>query len=100
LSEDNLAKQLWFIRASLATVPKTAHHVARVTPRVAAQPPAGTAEDLLTKAIAIADRLGMMALRDAQDISWLGITLAPDAQYWSLAPLGVDLYDGLPGIAF
>ena len=99
LSEDDLTRQLWFIRASLATVPKTAHRVARATPRVAAQPPAVTREELLAQATAIADRLDMMALRDAQDVSWLGITLAHDAQYWSLAPLGADLYDGLPGIA-
>jgi type 2 lantibiotic biosynthesis protein LanM len=99
LSEDDLVKQLWFIRASLATVPKTAHHVARVTPPVAAPPPAVTRAEILSQAVAIADRLGMMALRDAQNVSWLGITLARDAQYWSLAPLGADLYDGLPGIA-
>jgi type 2 lantibiotic biosynthesis protein LanM len=98
LSEDDLTKQLWFIRASLATVPKAAHRVARATPHMAASAPAVTREDLLAQAMAIADRLDMTALRDAQHISWLGITLAPDAQYWSLAPLGVDLYDGLPGI--
>jgi type 2 lantibiotic biosynthesis protein LanM len=99
LSEDDLAKQLWFIRASLATVPKTAHHVARVTPPVAVPPSAVTRAEILSQAIAIADRLDMMALRDAQHVSWLGITLARDAEYWSLTPLGADLYDGLPGIA-
>ena len=99
LSEDDLTRQLWFIRASLATVPKTAHRVARATPRVSAQPPAVTREDLLAQATAIADSLDMLAVRDAQDVSWLGITLAHNAQYWSLALLGVDLYDGLPGIA-
>jgi type 2 lantibiotic biosynthesis protein LanM len=99
LSEDDLTRQLWFIRASLATVPKTAHRVARAIPRVSAQPPMVTREALLAQAMAIADRLDMMALRDAPDISWLGITLARDEQYWSLASLGADLYDGLPGIA-
>lgn len=99
LSEDDLTRQLWFIRASLATVPKTAHRVARAIPRVSAQPAAVTREELLAQSIAIADRLDMLALRDAQDVSWLGITLARDEQYWSLAPLGADLYDGLPGIA-
>jgi type 2 lantibiotic biosynthesis protein LanM len=99
LSDDDLTRQLWFIRASLATVPKTAHRVARATPRVSAQPPAVTREEILAQAMAIADRLGMMALQDAQDVSWLGITLAHNAQYWSLVPLGADLYDGLPGIA-
>ena len=99
LSEDDLSRQLWFIRASLATVPKTAHRVARAAPRVSAHPAAVTREELLAQAMAIADRLDIMALRDAQDVSWLGITLARDEQYWSLAPLGVDLYDGVSGIA-
>ncbi|HSX80727.1 MAG TPA: type 2 lanthipeptide synthetase LanM, partial [Candidatus Saccharimonadia bacterium] len=36
--------------------------------------------------------------RDAGEVSWLGITLVHE-QYWSLAPLGADLYDGLPGVA-
>ena len=98
LCEDDLAKQLWFIRASLATLPKITHHVARTTPRVSARSTAVTREELLAQAMAIADRLDLMALRDAGEISWLGITLVRE-QYWSLTPLGADLYDGLPGIA-
>src|SRR5262249_265079 len=98
LGEDDLAKQLWFIRASLATLPKITHHVARAMPRVSAPPVAVTREALLAQAIAIADRLDRLALRDAGEVSWLGITLVRE-QYWSLAPLGADLYDGLPGIA-
>ncbi len=98
LCEDDLATQLWFIRASLATLPKITHHVARVTPRVSAQPAALTREELLAQAMAIVDRLDMTALRDAEEVSWLGITLVHE-QYWSLTPLGADLYDGLPGVA-
>jgi type 2 lantibiotic biosynthesis protein LanM len=98
LCEDDLAKQRWFIRASLATLPKTTHHVVQTTPRVSTRPAAVTREAILAQAMAIADRLDMMALRDAGEISWLGITLVRD-QYWSLTPLGPDLYDGLPGVA-
>jgi len=98
LCEDDLAKQLWFIRVSLATMPKTTHHVARATPRVTVQPAPITHKELLAQAMAIADRLDMTALRDAEEIAWLGITLVRE-QYWSLTPLGADLYDGLPGIA-
>jgi len=98
LCEDDLTRQLWFIRASLATLPKITHHVARATPYVSAQPATVTREALLSQAMAIADRLDMMALRDAEEVAWLGITLVRE-QYWSLAPLGADLYDGLPGIA-
>jgi class II lanthipeptide synthase len=98
LCKDDLAKQLWFIRASLATLPKITHHVARATPCVSAQPAIITREELLAQAMAIADRLDLMALRDAEEVAWLGITLVRE-QCWSLTPLGADLYDGLPGIA-
>jgi type 2 lantibiotic biosynthesis protein LanM len=97
LCEDDLAKQLWFIRASLATLPKITHHVAHAAPRVSAQPAAVTREELLAQAMAIADHLDRTALRDAGEVAWLGITLVRE-QYWSLTPLGADLYDGLPGI--
>ncbi|HWT83854.1 MAG TPA: type 2 lanthipeptide synthetase LanM, partial [Candidatus Methylomirabilis sp.] len=32
------------------------------------------------------------------DASWIGLTLA-NQQHWSILPLGLDLYDGLPGVA-
>jgi type 2 lantibiotic biosynthesis protein LanM len=37
-------------------------------------------------------------LRGEQEVSWLGLTPVTD-KHWTLVPLGLDLYDGLPGVA-
>lgn len=98
-SEADLQQQIWLIRASLSTVPKTAHHVPQARPPASTSLAPVTPADLLVQASAIGARLDALALREGEDVAWLGITLAPQAQYWSLAPLGVALYDGLPGVA-
>ena len=43
-----------------------------------------------------------MAYRGEDDALWLGLTFIPkkhSERHWALTPIGVDLYDGLPGIA-
>jgi len=106
LGEEDLAKQVWFIRASLA-----AHHVNltgvedEYTP--AAELPAASAtalddaagrDRLLAAAVAVGDRLATLALRGSRDATWIGLRslLGRD---WHLRPLGSDLYSGLPGVA-
>ncbi len=98
LSDHDCARQLWFIRASLATISGTgdgprrpAHHPAEPTA------PANRGR-LLFAARRVGDRLEELALLGEQDSSWIGLTLASQ-QNWELAPLGLDLYDGLPGVA-
>lgn len=46
----------------------------------------------------VGDRLEELALRGEGDISWIGLVMV-NPQEWALEPLGLDLYDGLPGIA-
>ena len=53
---------------------------------------------LLFAARGVGDRLEELALRGEHDSSWIGLTLA-NQHDWVLAPLGLDLYDGLPGVA-
>ncbi|HEV7783983.1 MAG TPA: type 2 lanthipeptide synthetase LanM family protein, partial [Thermoanaerobaculia bacterium] len=100
LDEENLAKQTWFIRASLAA------HRANLTgvedeygPAVelAATAAASDQDRLLAAAVAVGDRLETLALRGAQDATWIGMRslLGRD---WHLRPLGSDLYSGLPGV--
>jgi type 2 lantibiotic biosynthesis protein LanM len=100
LGEENLAKQTWFIRASLAA------HRANLTgvedeygPAVelAATAAASDQDRLLAAAVAVGDRLETLALRGAQDATWIGMRslLGRD---WHLRPLGSDLYSGLPGV--
>ncbi len=98
LSDRDLAQQLWFIRASLATLSSAKDRIQR--PLSQSTVPSAPAEydSLLCAARRVGDRLEELALRGDEDISWIGLTLANEKD-WDLLPLGLDLYDGLPGIA-
>jgi len=98
MSEQDCARQIWFIRASLAMLSTDAEHA---RPRPAAAPKRQTAVDkgqLLEAAWRVGERLEELALRGEDDVSWIGLTFI-DQKTWSLCPAGLDLYDGLPGIA-
>ncbi|MWA04370.1 hypothetical protein F8568_029125 [Actinomadura sp. LD22] len=91
LDEDDLAVQIGIIDASLAALPPAAG--ARPgTPR--GPRPSG---DLLRDALGIARRLDAAAVRSGDRIGWLGIEVV-DARTRRVAPAGLDLYGGLPGI--
>lgn len=98
LGEDDLDRQTWFIRASLSTL--TPHDGTRAAPIRSGggtvEP--ATRERLVTSARAIGDQLEQLALRGDGDASWIGLSMLGRGQ-WSLMPLGLDLYDGLPGVA-
>jgi len=98
LSEGNRSQQLWFVRASLATLSKPGDGTSGPAyyPTEAKNP--ADSEHLLSTACKVGDRLEELALRGEQDISWIGLTLANEED-WFLAPLGIGLYDGLPGVA-
>src|SRR5262249_9088089 len=54
---------------------------------------------LLAASRAVADRLAEQAIHGAHgDATWIGLAPGRDEQ-WALLPLGMDLYDGLPGVA-
>ncbi len=97
LSDRDLAQQLWFIHASLATLSSAKDVIRRVPGAIEPAPPADR-ERLLRAACRVGERLEELALRGKEDISWIGLTLATQEE-WVLAPLGLDLYDGLPGVA-
>jgi type 2 lantibiotic biosynthesis protein LanM len=92
------SRQLWFLRASLATLavpaPRPSAPSAGDTP---ADRPAGR-DDLLAAARAVGDRLEELAVQGTDDASWIGLVMA-GRRHWNLAPLGSDLYGGLPGVA-
>ncbi|MEO1347955.1 MAG: type 2 lanthipeptide synthetase LanM family protein [Cyanobacteria bacterium J06635_15] len=105
LSEVDLDKQLWFIHASLATLDGATRrrHVSvdyPNNPQAIGQPPTVTKgqplkrQQLISAAQTIGDRLESLALRSEDDIAWLGLS-----DNGAIMPLGVDLYNGLPGIA-
>lgn len=100
LGETDLNRQLWYIRASLmAFANRNENRQNRVY----------KLEDMLTETVAnrsaylaaacqVGDRLLELALKNGQEATWLGL-LQDSFDHWSLGPLRLTLYDGLPGVA-
>jgi type 2 lantibiotic biosynthesis protein LanM len=94
---DDLKRQLWFLRGSLTTL------ATRRRPRSRREPMAapGVAIDRaqwVAASCAVGDRLAETALHGGEDVAWIGLNLVREKQ-WVLVPLGMDFYDGVPGIA-
>ncbi|MGW5415294.1 type 2 lanthipeptide synthetase LanM family protein [Actinomadura geliboluensis] len=90
LREEGAAAQLEIIDASLAaldTRPRAGHRV----------PGPSGGDDPVRGALAIARRLDETAVRDGDRIGWPTIEVV-DAASRRVAPAGLDLYGGLPGI--
>jgi type 2 lantibiotic biosynthesis protein LanM len=99
LGADDLKRQLWFLRASLTTMASASGRGRRRVP-LNAEPGANIKPtQLIAASCAVGDRLWEMALRGVDDVTWIGLTLAGQKQ-WMLTPLGLDFYDGVPGIVF
>jgi type 2 lantibiotic biosynthesis protein LanM len=95
LSDDDLVRQCWFIHASLATLPTKT--VGNPIYRITEPERCADQEHLLNAARAVGDRLEMLALHNGEDVSWFGLSVTQQGK-WSLTPLWVDFYDGLPGV--
>jgi type 2 lantibiotic biosynthesis protein LanM len=98
LGDRDRSRQLWFVRASLATIAGAAEPTGGHDPTAATTPPAVGDGDLVATARFIGDRLETLALSNAGECAWIGLSLTGKGQ-WSLVPLGLDLYNGLPGVA-
>jgi type 2 lantibiotic biosynthesis protein LanM len=97
LSPADLLRQTWFVRASLATRVANAHRSRLPSYELAADAPAAKREDLLAAALAIGERLDVLAVQSDGEAFWWGLNLL--ASGWSLADVQWDLYGGLLGIA-
>lgn len=99
MSEQDLGAQLWFIRASMATLVLESEQFRWPRFPVRRQAPR-SGDELRARAIeqatAIGDRLLRIALRDGDHVAWIGLTFSD--MRWSLLPLGEDLYSGSPGV--
>lgn len=99
LGEDDLKRQVWFIRASFTSLSpdpsRQQTRPARPLPETAEAP---DRERLVAAAAAVGDRLERLAFCGADDASWLGLTLVNE-KHWSLMPMGADLYGGVSGVA-
>jgi type 2 lantibiotic biosynthesis protein LanM len=98
LDEGDRARQVWFIGASLATTDTGFGRVRRRIAYESTTPPVATREALVEASRAVGDRLEALAIRGADDASWVGLTFRNERSV-TLMPLGADLYDGLPGVA-
>jgi type 2 lantibiotic biosynthesis protein LanM len=97
LGEEDLARQVWLIRSSLAAHAYGSGRRRRPAPAARAEAGPVGPERLIAAAQAIGDRLGVLSVRDGDAAGWIGT--APIAlNRWSLVPLGPDLYDGVAGI--
>jgi type 2 lantibiotic biosynthesis protein LanM len=94
MSESDLAAQLWFVRASLGTATYAAAPDRR--PSSASQP---HRERLIGAALRIAERLEERAVHGDAGTTWIGASAIDERRGIEIAPLGPDLYDGLPGVA-
>ncbi len=100
LGDKDLRRQEWFIRSSLATLTSYDFGISE-SPKAQYQLTASTAElgreRLLGSAREIADRLAETAVQGEEDICWIGLEMLAEAS-WGISPLGMDLYNGVPGI--
>jgi type 2 lantibiotic biosynthesis protein LanM len=98
LGEPDLEQQLWFLRASLATLSMGTEQERWSSYRLTEPEEGAGADRLLAAARAVGERLEALALRGADDATWIGLTYA-GKRGWLLLPLGATLYGGLPGVA-
>ncbi len=102
LSDQDLSRQEWFIRASLATLAPfdyEAEFQVKGLYQLLETDKIPGREQYLASARAVADRLADTALLGEEDVSWIGLELLAE-ESWDISPAGMDLYNGLPGIAF
>ena len=104
MSEDDLHRQRWVVDASLvALLPGI--HIAPPPGTIAPDPvimrgaAAPSRDAALNAARRVAERLGRLALRKEDRVSWLGLTLLRERD-WTIQPVGSDLYSGAAGIAY
>lgn len=104
LNEDDLTRQVWFIRGAMACQRIQGGHEGKGSMgdsfwpiSEGERPP--VRDRYLEEACRVGDRLSKLALRGESDeeATWLGMVLLRD-NFWQLLPLGIDLYNGLAGI--
>ena len=98
LTQNDLEKQLWFIRASLTTLALKSDRKKWSSYNLAEPHTIANPQKLLSAANNIGHHLEKLALLGENDISWIGLTIAGKGS-WSLTPSGIDLYSGISGIA-
>ncbi|WFB11310.1 type 2 lantipeptide synthetase LanM family protein [Streptomyces sp. LX-29] len=98
MSEEDLRRQLWCIRASMSGLTVGTSNSGKGEPRPL--PDAEIAPDLAIRgARVVADLLLDAALTaDGKAPSWLSVNFVGD-RFWKVGHAGLDLYSGVPGVA-
>jgi type 2 lantibiotic biosynthesis protein LanM len=97
LSEHDLQRQTWIIRASIAMQGTESRERPPVA-RSVVLPTTPTQGQLIQAARTLGDRLDVLAVQCAEQASWIGVNSA-NMDDLAFSPLGLDLYEGVPGIA-
>lgn len=101
LDDQDMRRQVWTIRCSLATLVTNDFDIdlpARPKYQLIAARTCVSRDRLIAGARRVADRLAATAIRGQEDVTWLGLEPVAGVS-WDIAPLGMDLYGGIPGIA-
>jgi type 2 lantibiotic biosynthesis protein LanM len=97
MGEKDLKRQIWYIKASLATLAVKGNEYQKPSYRLRETEFVTDKEQLVTLAEKIAGELDDLAIRGKNDLTWISLT-AIDENRYSLVPSGLDLYGGLSGI--
>ena len=98
LDAQDLARQLWMIRASfLCMAMDTRHDLIQPAPPQSCQT-VSTRSEWFAAARVIGDTLCQSAILKAGSAGWLGMIQVRE-QEWEVMAAGLDVYNGLPGIA-
>ncbi|HEY6348725.1 MAG TPA: type 2 lanthipeptide synthetase LanM family protein [Candidatus Angelobacter sp.] len=96
---DDLKRQIWFIRAAMTALAMEEPNSVPATPPPDLPIPEAGPQDFLAVAIAAGEHLLETAIRGpAGGVAWIGLDSALEA-FWELTPAGLELYNGIPGIA-
>ena len=98
LDEHDLARQRWFIKASLATAATAPAAGPTFTITTLPAAPADPQQQLLQEARAAGERLAQLALCADGETSWIGVALVK-GRHWFVESLDLNLYNGLTGVA-
>jgi type 2 lantibiotic biosynthesis protein LanM len=98
MSEEDCLEQLWFIRGSLTMLAAGAEAPPTAALRLTAPEETRGVPNLLAAACKVGDRLESTALLSGREASWIGM-VPIGTRSWTFTSLGIDLYDGLPGVA-
>jgi type 2 lantibiotic biosynthesis protein LanM len=98
MDEEDCKQQCWLIRSSLTALAMGEPTASWQRYNLEEEEREVDCERLLQGAKVIGDRLVELALKDKQEVTWLGLSLVRE-RFWQVAPMNLGLYDGVAGVA-